>query len=286
MKVILKTAVLAFAVLPFSVCYAVGVDQYANSVIDFSSQYSATSYAAFQATGAPNVTTSDSLAWAPANSTGTIEFISLGYPTPVYSYGATIREIRTAGFVIKVQAKDTGGTWHTVWQGTDPSKQTPKTDFFVKWPITPYKVNGIRIDVDTNKTSNYELIDSVQLSGVTSNAIPVVRLDAVDTIGSEVLGSTGLFVISRGLTPNTSSLTVQYNITGNAINGSDYNNTAPLTGSVTIPAGANRIGIFIKPDDDAKKEARETVTLTLVNSANYQIMTKYSTGTVTINSDD
>lgn len=271
-----------------SASYAVGTDQYATSVINFSSQWSTTSWSAAQALGAPNVPAygDNSNAWLASVIGGTLEFIALGYTSPVYAYGATIRETLGAGMVYKVEVRDTGGTWHIVWQGKDPNPEGKIAEFFVTWPITTYKVNGVRVHTNTDATTTWEEIDSVQLSGVTSNTTPAVSLVAADTVGSEALSSTGLFVISRGLTPITAPLTVQYNITGNAINGSDYNSAAPLTGSVVIPAGANSVGIFIKPVNDTKKEARETVTLNLVNSANYQIMTKYSSGTVTINSDE
>jgi hypothetical protein len=284
-----KTLCIVVATTAFSsTTYAAGTDQYATSVINFSSQWSATSWSASQALGAPNVTTygDNANAWLGSVKDGTLEFISLGYTTPVYAYGTTIRETSGSGMVYKVEARDTGGIWHVVWQGTDPNVEGKIADFFVQWPITTYKVNGIRVHTNTNKTTTWEEIDSVQLSGVTSNTTPAVSIVAADTVGSEALSSTGLFIFSRSLTANTAALNIQYNITGNALNGADYNSAAPLTGNVTIPAGVNKVGIFIKPVDDTKKEARETVTLTLVPNANYQVMTKFSTGTVAINSDD
>ncbi len=288
MKFLTKAAPVILAASFCSAGYAVGTDQYATSVISFSSQWSTTGWSAAQALGAPNVLAygDNSNAWLASVAGGTLEFIGLGYTTPVYAYGATIRETSGAGMVYKVDVRDTGGVWHTVWQGKDPNPEGKIADFFVTWPVTTYRVNGVRVHTNTDATTTWEEIDSVQLSGVTSNTSPAVSLVAADTVGSEALASTGLFVISRSLTPITAPLTIQYNITGNALNGSDYNSTAPLTGSVVIPAGAKSVGIFIKPVNDTKKEAPETVTLKLVTSANYQVMTKYSTGTVTINSDE
>jgi hypothetical protein len=288
MKFIAKAVPLILAAVYSSAGYSVGTDQYASSVIDFSTQWSAPSYSAAQATGAPNVTTyGDSAnAWTPLNRDGTLEFVGLGYTTPVYAYGATIRESSGAGFVYKVEARGTDGLWRTVWQGADPNLVGKISDFFVRWPTTSYKVNGLRVHTNTNKTTTWEEIDSVQLSGLTVNTIPAVSLEAVDTVGSETLASTGLFVITRSLASNATPLTVQYNIAGNAVNGTDYNAAAPLTGSITIPAGVNKVGIFIKPVDDKIKENRESVTLSLVANANYQIMTKFIAGTVAINSDE
>ncbi len=266
-------------------CYAVDLHQYASSVINFSSQWSTTTWSAQQAVGAPNVAAygDNRNAWLASVRDGTLEFISLGYTTPVYSYGATIRETSGAGFVYKVEVRDTSNIWRNVWQKTDPNKEGQIANFFVSWPITPYKVNGIRVHTNTSKTTTWEEIDSVQLSGVTVNTTPTVSLIAADTVGSEILSSTGLFVISRGLTPVTAPLSVQYNITGTATNGLDY---TALSGTVTFPAGVKTVGLSIKPVNDALVENTETVTLSLVPSASYQVLAKTSTATVTINSDE
>ncbi|MBK8814734.1 MAG: hypothetical protein IPN42_04140 [Methylococcaceae bacterium] len=288
-KLFKKTAFLILATAAYgSTCYGVGSDQYANSVINFSSQWSTSSWSAQQAVGVPNVTIygDNSNAWLASVRDGTLEYISLGFAAPVYAYGATIRETSGSGMVYKVEARDIGGIWHTVWQGKDPSKEGAIANFFVKWPITTYKVNGIKVHTNTSATTTWEEIDSVQLSGVTTNTTPAVSLVAADTVGSETLSSTGLFIVSRSLTANTAPLTVQYNITGTAINGTDYNSATALTGQVTIPAGVNKVGLFIKPVDDVLKENNESVTLTLVPNANYQVMTKFATGTVIINSDE
>ncbi len=257
-------------------------------MIDFTSQWSTTSFSAQQAVGAPNATSGfDGLAWAPSLPDGNIESIGLSYSSPVYAYGATIRENRTAGFVNKVEARDTTGVWHTVWQGVDATKPGAAADFFVKWPVTTYRVDGLRVYANTDKNlGEFELIDSVQLSGVTVNTLPAVSLEAVDTVASESFSSTGLFVFTRSLASTATPLPVLYNITGNAVNGGDYNSAAPLIGSIIIPAGANKVALFIKPVDDKQKEFRESVTLSLVNSISYQALPKVSTGTVFINSDE
>ena len=269
--------------------YALTSDQYASSVLGFSSQYNSSgTYTATQALGAPNVIalTFDTTAWSPAFANGTKEYISLGYKTPVYAYGATIREVRGAGFVYKVDARDTNNVWHTVWQGTDPSPEGKISDFFVSWPFTPYKVNGLRVNIDTDKTLNYEMIDSMELSGVNTNTLPAVSLVAADTVASETLSSTGLFVFTRYLGATAKPLVIKYSILGNAVNGRDYNAKTALTGQVTIPAGVRSVGVMIKPVDDAVKENVETVTLSLTPNVAYQVMTKLSSATVSINSNE
>ncbi|MGB0717226.1 MAG: hypothetical protein ACPGXK_15215, partial [Phycisphaerae bacterium] len=68
------------------------VDQWASEVLDFSSQYSAFGYSAAQALGPPNTPQYGDYgtAWAPSSYNGTIEFLSVGFDTPVYAEGVTI----------------------------------------------------------------------------------------------------------------------------------------------------------------------------------------------------
>ena len=68
----------------------------------------------------------------------------------------------------------------------------------------------------------------------------------------------------------TAALVVNYNVSGTASNGVDY---AALAGTVTIPAGAASADISVTPIDDALLEGDESVTVSLTNSANYDVGT-------------
>ncbi len=69
----------------------------------------------------------------------------------------------------------------------------------------------------------------------------------------------GVFYLSRtGST--TTSLDVNYTMSGTAVNGTDY---ATVSGTATIPAGAQGVDVQITPTDDTIAEGVETVTLTL-----------------------
>jgi len=267
---------------------AAPVDQWAGSLLGFSSQYSATSWGAIQALGAPNVPSygDNPNAWAPSSASGTKESISLGYATPVYAYGATIRETLGTGFVYKVDVRDTGGVWHTVWTGTDTSKPGTLANFFVSWPTTTYRVNGVRVHVDTDATaSSWDETDAVQLHGYDVRE-PAVKIFAPDTIASESFSSTAVFEITRELTATTGPLAVNYQITGTAGNGVDYNASAPLTGTVTIPSGKKSVALVITPVDDTVKEKPETVVVTLTPGTGYQFSNKLKAATATINSNE
>ena len=77
---------------------------------------------------------------------------------------------------------------------------------------------------------------------------------------------------------NLGPVVVRYTVSGNAASGADY---AALPGLVTVPAGASRIEFPITPVADALVEPPETVTLTLLPDAAFDLGTP-SQLTVTI----
>ncbi|WP_139556829.1 hypothetical protein [Methylotetracoccus oryzae] len=288
MKLFRNLLVPALSLAAVASVRAAPLDQWAGSVLGFTSEFSATNWGSIQALGAPDVPAygDNPKAWAPSSPSGTKESISLGYATSVYAYGATIRETLGTGFVYKVDVRDTGGVWHTVWTGTDPSKPGTLANFFLAWPSTTYRVNGVRVHVDTDATpSAWDEIDAVQLHGYDVNQ-PAVKISAPDNVASESFSSTAVFEITRELGAITGPLAVNYQITGTAGNGVDYNESLPLSGSVTIPSGKRSVALVITPVDDAVKEKSETVIATLVAGPGYQIAGKLKAATVTINSNE
>lgn len=144
------------------------LSQYTNSVVDFSTEYDPVDWAAARALGEPGVFdyADDPNAWAPFEQNGTTEFITLGFDTPLFANGVTIRENQGNGFVTRIDVLDTYGTYHTVWTGTDPSLPGSVVDFQVSWTLTDYLVQGVRIHVDTDHNQDtWEEIDAVQLHG-------------------------------------------------------------------------------------------------------------------------
>ena len=77
-------------------------------------------------------------------------------------------------------------------------------------------------------------------------------------------------------------MTVQFSISGTALNGTDYQS---VPASATIPAGAVDVLVPIVPIDDTAIEANESVSLVLRSGGPYIVGTP-SSGTITLVSDD
>ena len=195
LKKILASSVVSVAmVCAATSASAIPINQYASSVIGFSSQYSPTSWGAIQALGAPNVPTySDHPnAWAPSVNVGTNEFLSLGFATAVYATGATITESFSPGFVTQVDVIDMLGVLHTVWTGIDTSPYGVIANFNISWVQTGYLVQGIKIYVN-NQVASWKEIDAVLLSGQAAQAIPVPNPATLALLSLGIIG----FVATR-----------------------------------------------------------------------------------------
>ncbi len=172
------------------------LNQYASSVIGFSSQYSTTLWSGLQATGAPNTAGYGDLAtaWAPLPENGSQEFLTVGFKTPVFATGVDIRETDGNGFVTQVDLLDTNGVYHTVFTGPDTTPPNAPGDLILSFPATAYQVKGVKIYVNTNTNlTTWEEIDAVQLQGSTGN-------------GGVTTGGPFFLTFAPGLDPN--SLTV------------------------------------------------------------------------------
>ncbi len=152
---------------------AAPIDQWASTVLDFSSQYRTDVWSAEQALGPPDTFNYGDIptAWAPAPSDGTLEFITVGFEQPVFANGVTVRETYANGFVFRIDVVDTLGGIHTVWEGNDPSLPGSPVDFRVDWPRTEFLVIAVTVHVDTDThLLIFEEVDAIQLHGAPGNS--------------------------------------------------------------------------------------------------------------------
>lgn len=109
---------------------------------------------------------------------------------------------------------------------------------------------------------------------------PTVNLIVTDPNAAEGGDSGELTITRTGNLKN--SLNVNYTTTGSAINGTDYNK---ITGSVTIPSGANSALIPITVINDAVYEGNENVIVNLAANDVYSLGSEKSATVVIVDND-
>ena len=119
--------------------------------------------------------------------------------------------------------------------------------------------------------------DTVMITAVE----PLATITATDPDAAEANLEPGRFTVSR--TGDISfALTVNYAVSGAAINGIDY---MSIPTSITIPAGSTSADITITPVDDSVLEDSESVVLTLLEGVAYDVGPE-NTASVTIVDND
>lgn len=96
---------------------------------------------------------------------------------------------------------------------------------------------------------------------------PLVKISVTDNLAVEGGSATARITVQR-VGSLTAPLTVNYAVSGTALSGADF---TALPGSLVIPAGAASAGITITATNDTVTEGDESVALTLLGSANYNV---------------
>jgi hypothetical protein len=147
---------------------------------------------------------------------------------------------------------------------------TPTADALAEGPET--------VILTLTGVAPYELGSPVSATvNITDTVNPLVSVAAFDASASEA-GDTGMFQLTRtGDTAASLAVTVMF--TGTATNGTDYET---LSTTVTFAAGSATANVFVIPVADATVDASETVILTVVDGAAYDLgATPSATVTIT-----
>lgn len=139
---------------------------------------------------------------------------------------------------------------------------------------------GAAGSVETSDVNGRASADAVQFVPVTVT-LPTVTVAARDDTIAEAGRNPGRFTVSRSRGVGA-PLTVYFTLGGTATVGSDY---ASPSESMSFPAGASAVDVYIWPLDDALAEGPETIVMTLASNAAY-VVGSPSTATLTITSDE
>jgi hypothetical protein len=123
------------------------------------------SYSPNQATGEPNVQVYSTTpqAWSSKTADSGIEWLELTFSKPVFATAVRVRENSGSGSLIKIEVFDEKGASHTVWSGTDSTKEL--NYLIADFPKTAFKTNRVKLTLATNIVSGWNQIDAVQLVG-------------------------------------------------------------------------------------------------------------------------
>jgi len=138
--------------------------RYADSVIAYSSQYSPYQYSAREALGSPNVYPGygpDPKSWISSSEAGR-ESLVLHFPEADSVNFVDVFETFNPGALDSIYLQDEGtGMFHLIWSGTAaPAPPSSKKNRF-NFPLTPYKVSGVRLAFNMDTVPGYSAIDAV-----------------------------------------------------------------------------------------------------------------------------
>jgi hypothetical protein len=217
-----------------------------------------------------SVTAFDALASETAGDNGTFRLTRAG--------GATLlASSLTVTFTLTGTA--TNGTDYTTLPLTATFPANQATVDVVVAPLADATTEGAETVILTlTGVGAYDLgSPSTATVTITDTTNPIVTVSAFDSTASETGPDLGTFRFTRtGST--TSSLTVTFDVTGTATNGTDYQGV--LT-TVTFAAGQATVDLFIVPFTDGTTEGSETVIVTVTDGATYDLGAP-ATATVTI----
>ncbi len=188
--------------------------------------------------------------------------------------------VLTARYTVTGSATNDGATDFTPFLNNDIAFAAGQSTVdVVITPVNDGLVEGTEtVTVTLLDQPLYDLGASVSATvSITDPPMPIVTMVVIDPDASEAGLDPGAFRFTR-TGDVTAAQTVLYSRGGTAVNSTDYVN---IGSSITFPAGQATVDRFIVPINDATVEGPETVTLTLIDGAGYDLGASIS-GTVTI----
>ena len=139
--------------------------RFASSVVSFSSQFSTVAFSAQQAIGPPNVYpdyADDPQAWASFDPDNQPEFIHLAFPDPERINFVNVYETYAPGAISAISVKNPySGLLEVVWTAT-PAAAPPESRLYTAtFPVTPFPVSEVRIDLASQLVFDWNEIDAV-----------------------------------------------------------------------------------------------------------------------------
>lgn len=135
--------------------------QWVAEVLDFSSQYSPTNWAAFQVEGPPNSYPGGPLSWASLTADDQREFLLLRFDNPAVINFLTLYETAQPGALDTVAVKNPNtGLFETVWTGVAELVPVTYRIQTVSFPVTRFPVSEVRLAFNSPAVTGWNEIDA------------------------------------------------------------------------------------------------------------------------------
>ncbi|NOY74124.1 MAG: hypothetical protein GXP14_17450 [Gammaproteobacteria bacterium] len=183
---------------------------------------------------------------------------------------------------------------------TSEGAPTPSQLIFTKsnWGTAQSVIVAGADDTISDGDLSYSILTSVSSSDVNYSAVNPsdvsitnqdddaagnsnVKIGALTATISEGSGTPGIFRITRS-GPTTSSLLVNFNVSGSSTPSLDY---SALGSVITIPAGSKQVDLVVTSNDDTLFETDETIIVTLQSGSAY-LVDRPSAATMTLLDDE
>jgi hypothetical protein len=142
-------------------------EQYASSVIAYSSQYNTTDYSASQILGSPDryPQCSGNNVWSASSEDGSRQFIVVGFATPQPVNTVRVYQTRGSGGVDTVYIRNAAnGNWQTIYTATAAATNCAEALLEIKIPTTAYNVDAVRIAVNNPAVPEWQEFDAVGIA--------------------------------------------------------------------------------------------------------------------------
>lgn len=141
------------------------IRQWASSA-NASSEFGSVDWSAQQAIGAPDTTVcgDEVTAWA-SSSYSSVEWLDVGFAKAVIPTQINIYESYNPGSIVRIEVRDTSGSFHTIWEGTPSYVSTCPRIFTININTISFKVDAVLITIDQSVLLDWDEIDAVELVG-------------------------------------------------------------------------------------------------------------------------
>lgn len=176
----MKKLALTFSIIASCILTSYGQQVFwANQVIQFSSQYGNKAFSAQQVLGPPNALPTygkSMVAWAP-DVKGNRASITVSFEKATQVQQIAVGENLLAGSIEKIFLTDTRGIEHLVYNNPNPQPKTPDVaDMFNHYiPLTPYRVQRLRLELNYANFRNIPQIDCIGISADKKRVVPKIN---------------------------------------------------------------------------------------------------------------